>query len=263
MDGNKRHYKIYSNYLEHHGILGQKWGVRRFQNKDGTLTPEGKKRYYNADRVNGELSSSAVESFAKNGFTHIDKNKVNRKEAFFSVDKYEGTKYSTNNCVLTSASYVLNELGIKNEVVKNASPILGIAGRPHQYSELEKAFPGSETELIKMYSSAADLRKQMSEKYPEGACGVIGALNTKGFGHSISWKIENGSTIFADSQSPTKAMRQLKLERDKVYSVMSNMPDSLIDRLYNDYDAGAAVLRLDTIGGVNTKYSKNLIQPRS
>lgn len=33
------------NYLAHHGIKGQKWGVRRFQNLDGSLTPAGKKRY--------------------------------------------------------------------------------------------------------------------------------------------------------------------------------------------------------------------------
>lgn len=33
-------------YLQHHGIEGQKWGVRRFENEDGTLTPEGKERYY-------------------------------------------------------------------------------------------------------------------------------------------------------------------------------------------------------------------------
>ena len=33
-----------SAYLKHHGILGQKWGVRRYQNEDGTLTEEGKKR---------------------------------------------------------------------------------------------------------------------------------------------------------------------------------------------------------------------------
>lgn len=29
--------------ISHHGILGQKWGVRRFQNRDGTLTAKGKK----------------------------------------------------------------------------------------------------------------------------------------------------------------------------------------------------------------------------
>lgn len=35
-----------ANELYHHGIKGQKWGERRFQNPDGTLTEEGKKRYY-------------------------------------------------------------------------------------------------------------------------------------------------------------------------------------------------------------------------
>ena len=32
-------------YLIHYGIKGQKWGVRRFQNKDGSLTPSGMMRY--------------------------------------------------------------------------------------------------------------------------------------------------------------------------------------------------------------------------
>lgn len=36
---------MYNNELYHYGVLGMKWGVRRYQNKDGSLTPSGKNRY--------------------------------------------------------------------------------------------------------------------------------------------------------------------------------------------------------------------------
>ena len=32
-------------YLAHHGILGMRWGIRRYQNEDGSLTPAGERRY--------------------------------------------------------------------------------------------------------------------------------------------------------------------------------------------------------------------------
>lgn len=39
----------YSLYLAHHGILGQRWGVRRFQNPDGSLTEAGRRRLEKKD----------------------------------------------------------------------------------------------------------------------------------------------------------------------------------------------------------------------
>lgn len=43
------YYVIYDGELYHHGIKGQRWGIRRFQKKDGSLTPAGKKRYSDGD----------------------------------------------------------------------------------------------------------------------------------------------------------------------------------------------------------------------
>ena len=45
-------------YLEHHGVKGQKWGIRRYQNEDGTFTAEGKKRY--GIDSNGKMSKEGA-----------------------------------------------------------------------------------------------------------------------------------------------------------------------------------------------------------
>lgn len=64
---------MYEEYLEHHGIRGQKWGVRRFQRLDGTRTAAGKRRErenYKEETDNSSTSSTG----AHNG--GIDKKKV-------------------------------------------------------------------------------------------------------------------------------------------------------------------------------------------
>jgi len=48
--------------LEHHGIKGQKWGVRRYQNKDGSRTALGKKRESSPDTKEKEARKADVKN---------------------------------------------------------------------------------------------------------------------------------------------------------------------------------------------------------
>ena len=63
-----------NDYLAHWGIKGQKWGIRRFQNVDGSLTPEGMQRY---GRVNRSRAQSKVHKiFAETKFNDDISDKV-------------------------------------------------------------------------------------------------------------------------------------------------------------------------------------------
>lgn len=58
-------YIVYNGELYHHGILGQKWGVRRFQNKDGSLTAAGKKRAGEAASEGGRKMTALGKTYRK------------------------------------------------------------------------------------------------------------------------------------------------------------------------------------------------------
>lgn len=79
------YYETNNNYLAHHGILGQRWGVRRYQNSDGSLTTEGRNRRRLSRQSNNVESkksvrnvSSAVKDYASKKRNESQKAKAKR-----------------------------------------------------------------------------------------------------------------------------------------------------------------------------------------
>ena len=76
------------NELQHIGVLGMKWGVRRYQNKDGTLNAAGKKKY-KAKESDSSVTKKVKEDLSKmTGEEFKRKYKVSNTRYMKRVDKY-------------------------------------------------------------------------------------------------------------------------------------------------------------------------------
>lgn len=84
------HTDIYPNdELKHWGILGMKWGIRRFQNPDGSLTPEGRERYL-------KVGSKGKTTLTEEGY-----------KQFFNKERNESSSGKTRNIAAVVAPVAL------------------------------------------------------------------------------------------------------------------------------------------------------------
>lgn len=109
---------MYEDYLMHHGIKGQKWGVRRFQNKDGTRTPLGRKRERENNKIDHDklVKSTNAKELYKNRDQLSDRelqDRLNRMRNEQALEQMANAKNKSQNGQSMSKK-VLGKVGEKS-----------------------------------------------------------------------------------------------------------------------------------------------------
>lgn len=114
------------NELYHHGIIGQRWGIRRYQNYDGTLTALGRRRLYDKD---GQLSdegkkyliknadnNESVMSFSKKNKSLLKQQLEEMQDVYDAVDKADKDLRKAKEAALNSAEFKKIERQLSDEI---------------------------------------------------------------------------------------------------------------------------------------------------
>ena len=170
--------------LYHHGILGMKWGIRRYQNKDGSLTNAGKKRYMStgirsaiARRQNEKVDKSFKkwneQAAARDNAINAGK-RYNEAKASGQVDKKElrSIKKEYKNSLSKVSTYRKGQ--VRQEVGQDMSrKYLAQANRVYKQM---KSDPNNR-ELAKEYQRLMNLHDK--ERYSARRAAKVGANRSR------------------------------------------------------------------------------------
>ena len=94
---------VYGNYLKHYGVLGMKWGIRRYQNSDGSLTSAGKQRYKYESWTTKHHDKAAAKAEAQGNRAKAERHKTlaNRSRELDRREQEYAERVSAGKNILT------------------------------------------------------------------------------------------------------------------------------------------------------------------
>ena len=111
-----------TNELQHHGIKGQKWGVRRFQNKDGSLTPAGRRRYDDGDGKRTEsvtIDGQTFKVYGRNSKQYADKVAKKARDMGVEVSRESKAKEKKTKTYKIPEKKSLHRLKLEEKYMKS------------------------------------------------------------------------------------------------------------------------------------------------
>ena len=104
-------------YLEHFGIKGMKWGIRRYQNKDGSLTPAGKRRYSKpvSEMSDQELRAAINRLQMEKQYDKLTETQVNKGRKIVSNILLNTATQTASNYISKFLTRQLNDL-LENKI---------------------------------------------------------------------------------------------------------------------------------------------------
>lgn len=181
-----------SSELYHHGIKGQRWGVRRYQNPDGTLTEAGKKRYYKT--VINAHTGQEVEVLSDKGrkaIDNINKNLLKDTSKYAKNQGYNVKPLSKDSILVSSKIDDLNEFNL--DVSPKLSTQTHINGqKAFKTMESGKKELHEQVDSVKsvknhISSHIKDVRKQMMESIYEQYKNPYYSDEWQNFGKNINF----------------------------------------------------------------------------